>query len=83
MGKINRPKLNMLNCVKKMPPLKHISQENNYNIMDSEVCDWLLNNPEVREWIYRKITDSTGGKNAKFIKFNKETRKWQGVDYEN
>ena len=82
MGKINRPKLEMLNCIKKMPPLKHVTKDQGYDIMKSEVIDWIVSQPEVRKWLYRKVGDSTGGKNPEFIKFNKDTGTWQGVDYD-
>ncbi|MHB8061280.1 MAG: hypothetical protein ACYDG2_01395 [Ruminiclostridium sp.] len=50
--------------------------------MKSEVVDWIVNQPDVRKWLYRKITDSTGGRDPEFIKFNSTTGKWQGIDYE-
>lgn len=81
MGKINRPKLERLNCIKNMPPLHHKTPDSNFDIMTSEVVNWIVQQPDVRKWIYDKITDSSGGKDPEFIKYNKDTGKWQGVDY--
>ena len=49
--------------------------------MNSEVMDWIVKQPEVRQWLYDKITDKSGGRKSEFIKYNPETRTWQGVDY--
>ena len=43
--------------------------------------DWIVAQPEVRQWLYDKITDKSGGKKPEFIKYNPKTKTWQGVDY--
>ena len=82
MRRINRHSSKKLDCIKKMPPLKHTTKENNYDIMKSEVVDWLFAQEDVRKWLYEKITDYTGGRDPEFIKYNRDTGTWQGVNYE-
>lgn len=77
---MNRHKNERLNCLRHMPPLHHVTGEK-YDIMNSEVMDWIVKQPEVRQWLYDKITDKSGGRKSEFIKYNPETRTWQGVDY--
>lgn len=77
---MNRPKNERLNCLKLMPPLHHKTGDK-YDIMDSEVMDWIVAQPEVRQWLYDKIADKSGGKKPEFIKYNPGTKTWQGVDY--
>lgn len=77
---MNRPRNDRLNCLKQMPPLHHTTG-NKYDIMSSEVMDWIVAQPEVRQWLYDKITDKSGGKKPEFIKYNPKTKTWQGVDY--
>ena len=78
---MNRPKNNRLNCLKKMPPLRHKSADGKYDVMESEVIDWMVKQPDVRQWLYDKVADKTGGKNPEFIYYNADKQKWQGVDY--
>lgn len=63
-----------------MPPLRH-KVGDKYDIMDSEVMDWIVAQPEVRQWLFDKISDKSGGKKPEFIKYNPEMKTWQGVDY--
>lgn len=70
---MNRPKNSRLNCLRKMPPLKHKKDGVPYDVMESEVVDWMIQQPEVRQWLYDKLTDKTGGKMPEFITYNHET----------
>lgn len=57
-----------------MPPLRHkIGLE--YDQQNSEVINWLLSQPEIREYVFRRA--ESGG----LIVFNKTTRTWQGRDW--
>lgn len=67
---------NFLKQCKNMPPLIHNHENGNFDIKESEVCDWLCQIPEVRQ----KIFD--WAKNKKLIKYNQSTGKWQGCCYE-
>ena len=63
---MNRPKNERLNCLRHMPPLHHVTGEK-YDIMNSEVMDWIVKQPEVRQWLYDKITDKSGGRKSEFV----------------
>lgn len=65
-----------------MPPLAHSEKCKLFDIMKSEVVNWIVMQPEVRQWLFDKVTDKTGGRNPEFIKYNPYTGKWQGVDYD-
>lgn len=65
-----------LDCVVKMPNLKHRTDNKEFNIMDSEVCAWLVSQPSIRQKIFNMAVNNS------VIKFNPDTGKWQGVDYE-
>lgn len=79
---MNRPKNKMLDCLKQMPPLRHRTGDGEFDIMKSEVVDWMVNQPEVRQWLYDKVTDKTGGRKAVYICYNQQSSTWQGVDYD-
>lgn len=64
-----------LDKAKMMPPLRHKVGEH-YDVMKSEVCDYLCSIPEVRERIFDLA------KEKKFIVFDPETRTWSGNRYE-
>ena len=66
----------------KMPPLQHKSVDGKYDVMKSEVIDWMVKQPDVRQWLYDKVVDKTGGKNPEFICYNADKKMWQGVDYD-
>lgn len=70
-------------CVKKMPPLKHKKENEPFDIMKSEVAQWLVQQPEVLQWICDHIKDMKHHDKELLIKYNQETGTWQGIDYEN
>lgn len=65
-----------LNCVKKMPSLKHKDKNGQFDITKSEVCNWLITQPDIAQ----KIFDMAMNKGV--IKFDSQTGTWQGVEYE-
>lgn len=65
-----------LECAKYMPPLTN-SQTENFDIRSSEAAKWIMQQPEVMKKIFNKAVQHG------FIKFNPETKTWQGVDYGN
>lgn len=65
-----------LNCAKVMPPLYHTLPNEKFDIRKSRVIWWLMKQPE----ILQKIFDLAA--NRKMIYFDKETGKWQGVDFD-
>lgn len=78
---MNRPKNKRLECLKKMPPLAHSKKGKSFDIMKSDVVNWMVTQPEVRQWLFDKVTDKTG-RNPEFIKYNSDTHTWQGIDYD-
>lgn len=67
-------------CAKQMPELKHKIDEGKYDVMKSEVVKWLLSQPDIQEYIFKRVTD--GGEDA-LIKYDPERGTWKGIDYEN
>lgn len=66
----------LLNIAKKMPPLKHSIPGEEFDIQNSEVLKWILQNPEAWNYIWNNI------KQAGVIVFDSATETWQGVDYD-
>ena len=60
--------------IDKMPPLAH-SAPGGFDIMASDVVDWLVSQPTVRQ----KIFDLARSSNL--IAFDQVSRKWQGKNY--
>lgn len=71
---INRSQL--LDMAKNMPPLRHSIPGQEFNIYDSEVIQWLINQPEALNYIWNNI------KNSGAVIYDKSTGTWQGVNYE-
>ena len=63
-------------CASMMPPLYHKSPGQNYDVMDSEVVDWLIEQPSVRERVFYEA------KQSKLIEYDAEDGVWIGVDWE-
>ena len=57
-----------------MPPLLHWDRSEQFSYEKSEVVKWLMDRPEIFEWIFVKA------KSLKAIKF--DGVKWVGVNYE-
>ena len=75
MGFHKKLNYDFLDCAKKMPPLKHGMGDDEFDIMNSDVAAWLMNQPEIRQKIFNMAV------NKKLIVFSPKTRKWQGVDH--
>ena len=81
---MNRPKNDRLNIIKKMPRLRHKISGEPFDIMKSEVVDWIVQQPEIRQWLFDKVADKTAGKNdLMLITYDPISGTWQGADYEN
>lgn len=70
-----------LQCVKKMPPLKHKVGEGKFDITKSEVVQWLIQQPDVMQWVFDHINNMNCHGQELLIKFNPDTSTWHGVDY--
>jgi hypothetical protein len=60
---------------REMPPLKHSVPGKEFNIMESEVAAWLIQQPEIRDYIWDRIRES------KAIIFDSVSGTWCGVDH--
>ena len=70
---INRSQL--LKLTTNMPPLRHSIPGQEFNIHNSEVICWLINQPEVLNYIWNNI------KNSGTVVYDSESGTWQGVNY--
>lgn len=70
-----------LKCVKKMPPLRHRLKNEKFDITKSEVAQWLIQQPEIMEWIFDHVNNIKFHGRELLIKFNPDIGMWQGVDY--
>lgn len=72
-----------LQAVKKMPPLVHHVKGENFDITKSEVAKWLVQQPEVMQWVFDHVNNMQR-KNGEelLIKYNPDTGMWNGVDYD-
>jgi hypothetical protein len=59
--------------IRTMPPLRHSVPGEKFNIEKSQVVAWLVNQPEVLQWMFDAIRES--GR----IKFDAESGLWSGV----
>jgi hypothetical protein len=65
-----------LDSAKCMPPLYHKLPDEDYSSEKSQVIKWLIQQPHICEFVWDKIKQSGD------VKYNPDTGKWQGVDYE-
>jgi len=64
-----------LEFLRHMPPLKHSVPGCEFDIMKSDVMDWIISHPEIRTYLFDKIA------NFGSISYNHSSKTWQGVDY--
>ncbi len=64
-----------LNCLRKMPPLRHSIPNVPFDIMNSEAARWIASQPEVVQKMFNMAS------NRKVIEYDRDTGKWQGADY--
>ncbi|MBO0962002.1 hypothetical protein J1P26_20050 [Neobacillus sp. MM2021_6] len=62
---------------RKLPPSYHKMPDQEFDIEKSEVAKWLINQPEILNFVVEIM------KKSEAIVYNKDTEKWHGVDYEN
>lgn len=63
-----------LRIAKQMPQLRHSFPNQEFDIMNSEVCEWLIQQPDIRSFLYSVVCGDE-------IVFNPDTGTWQGKDY--
>lgn len=68
-----------LQCARQMPELKHKIGDGDFDITKSEVCKWLVQQPEILDYLFDKVRGN--GRRVPLIKYNPDRGTWQGVDY--
>ncbi|MCK9327621.1 MAG: hypothetical protein M0P69_19155 [Bacteroidales bacterium] len=69
-----------LQCARQMPELKHRVGEGDFDITKSEVCNWLMQQPEILDYLFDRVRGN--GRREALIKYDPETKTWKGIDYE-
>lgn len=65
----------LLNVVRKMPPLFHTIPGQAFDILQSQVLLWLIKQPDILNYIWNNIKQSGD------VFYDLESGKWQGTDY--
>lgn len=68
-----------LQCVRDMPELKHKVGDGDFDITKSEVCQWLIQQPEILNYIFDRVRGN--GRIESLIEYNPERKTWKGIDY--
>lgn len=77
MAKFNKQKVSaLLDCVRKMPPLRLAQPDGSFSIKDSEMAKWIINQPDMLSYVVNRMK-STG-----LIVYDPDTGKWHGADYD-
>jgi hypothetical protein len=63
----------MYRAASRMPPLSHWPAGRTFDIMRSEVCKWMIEQPEIRQTIFNMA------KRHGMIVFDLDTKTWRGV----
>ena len=66
----------LLDVAKRMPPLYHTLPGEEFEVSKSEVIQWLIRQPDILSYISNRVRGD-----SKLIVYDRETGKWQGVDY--
>jgi len=69
-----------LECVRKMPELRHSFKGEPFDIKKSEVVQWLIEQPGVLNYLV-DLVNGHDKRREKLIVYNPERGTWQGVDY--
>lgn len=64
-------------AARKMPPLRHSLPGQDFDIRNSEVVQWLIQQPDILKYVFEKA--NTG---LHAIHYNPDTGAWQGADYD-
>lgn len=75
MAKDFKKRSKLLDVVKKMPPLHHTIPSEDFDIKKSMVIRWLINQPDILNWIWNNIKQSGD------VVYDKDSGKWQGADF--
>jgi len=70
-----KQKSRKLQVALRMPPLYHTVPGREFDILDSQVVRWLVKQPGIAQYVFDKARE--------YLRFDQETRKWEGRDYDN
>ena len=59
---------------RRMPKLYHTLPGKKFSVENSEVLNWISNQPDLLDWIFRQLVS------AQYIKYLRETGQWVGED---
>lgn len=72
-----RKQTHRFDAARKMPPLRHSIPGQPFDIRNSEVIQWLIQQPDILKYIFEKA--NTG---LHAIRYDSNTGTWQGADYD-
>lgn len=72
----NKPISHKFDIARQMPPLRHNSPGAEYDVRESAVAKWLCSQPEIMQYMFDKVANSTNGLNL--IKYDPTTGTWRG-----
>jgi len=73
---MRRNKSEKLNCIKTMPPLRHSIPGYDFDIRNSEVVNWLIQQPDILQWLMQNA------RNTGFLIYDPLSGLWRGCDYD-
>ena len=65
----------MYQVAKKMPPLYHKLPGKDFDVLKSQVVRWLMNQPEVLDYIWNKLKQSGA------VVYDPESGRWKGSNF--
>lgn len=77
---LTKPEEKLLNKAKLMPPLYHTLPGKKFDINDSEVINWLMEQEETKQFVFNCVCNK--GEDSKVIRYDSSTCKWKGINYD-
>lgn len=71
-----RKRSEKLKIARKLPPSYHTVPGEEFDIKKSEVMQWLLNQPDILNYLWNNIKQSGD------VEYDSDTGIWTGVDYD-
>lgn len=79
MRRTRTKKNELLDVVKRMPPLHHKLPGEDFAWEKSEAVRWLVSRPEIMNFVWQSIRNRADA--DKIMIYNPETGKWRGSDF--
>ncbi|WP_199883997.1 hypothetical protein [Anaerosinus massiliensis] len=74
MSKRNRSKI--MEVAKFMPPLRHSIPDQEFDVRNSEVLNWLVKQPEILNYVWNNIKSSGA------IIYDQRAGRWMGINHD-